>query len=127
MKCDCCKKEKGIEVRKFNVPFIGYGGPFDTIDEEERIYFRLCPECIRTINNYIHKKGVEPKKFWEMNINVDFSNNMICQHFEYEDILWSVLHKFIPHSLNGRKLSMNERIEFWKIAYKRRKKGGSNN
>jgi hypothetical protein len=98
-KCDCCNRGNENEImKKYELPKIGYGSIFDTLTEEDRISFSLCHSCRAKMNKYIRRRGLTPYELWSCRINrtYDKNYNMLYEEFEYEDLLYKVLHRFVP-------------------------------
>lgn len=106
-KCSCCGTENE-KVKIYRLPAIGYGSAFDTLEDDDIVYFNLCPQCAIKINKWIKKKypDLDLEEFWKCNI-IKMDQHMVpfegegmayFEEFQYEDILKEVFLKFMPEA-----------------------------
>lgn len=119
MRCNHCEKELD-NVLTINLPVIGYGSAFDTLDEEEYQYrFNVCPDCMKKMNTWLKKQkpNLNLSEFWSFKIvdvpdNSKKPNGQTHQEFEYEDLLFDLYVKFMPEKVFGEKYRL-PRLMYW--------------
>lgn len=116
MRCNHCKRDVD-NVLTVNLPVIGYGSAFDTLDNEEYQYrFNVCPECMKEINTWLKKQkpDLNLSQFWSFQIIdvPDDTPNEKHQEFEYEDLLFDLFVKFMPEKVFGDNYKL-PKLMYW--------------